>query len=450
MAELPLIASFIKAATWHGGLDEASAMLADHPELATASIHTAAILGDEATVRKFLSHDPASATATAPPFDANALTCLGLSRYLRLDPSRSAAFLQAATALLDAGADPNGGFMTRGSPPEFETPLYGASGVAHHAGMTRLLIDRGADPNDDEVAYHTPESYDNGALKVLVETGRMTRANLTMMLVRKHDWHDYDGARYLLEHGTDPNDDAGRGWLPMHHAIARDNRLEMIQLLLDHGADPLRIKDGLTAVERAARRGRDDILAEFERRGIPVERQGLAGLIAACARNDGAAIAAIAAQEPGSVQQLVANGVKLLVEFAGVGNSAGVGRLLDLGIPVGTPFAEGDGYWGLAAGSTALHNAAWRARPDTLKLLISRGAPVNLRDLAGRTPLMLAIKACVDSFWSDRRSPESVAALLGAGASIDGVTFPTGYAEVDALLAARRIAPSSEPHPHND
>jgi hypothetical protein len=35
----------------------------------------------------------------------------------------------------------------------------------------------------------------------------------------------------------------------------------------------------------------------------------------------------------------------------------------------------------------------------------------------------------------DRRSPESVAALLRAGASTEGVRFPSGYDEVDALLS---------------
>ena len=52
----------------------------------------------------------------------------------------------------------------------------------------------------------------------------------------------------------------------------------------------------------------------------------------------------------------------------------------------------------------------------------------------GRTPLALAVHACVDSYWKDRRSPESVRTLLQAGASVSGVKFPSGYAEVDALL----------------
>ena len=98
---------------------------------------------------------------------------------------------------------------------------------------------------------------------------------------------------------------------------------------------------------------------------------------------------------------------------------------------------DGDGYWGIAKDSTALHVAAWRARQATVKLLIERGAPVDVPDGQGRTPLALAVRACVDSYWSDRRSPESVAALLDAGASVEGVD-QSGYAEVDELLRQHR------------
>lgn len=66
-----------------------------------------------------------------------------LSKYVRLDSARTAGFLRAATALLDAGANPTAGFLLNG---EFETALYGAGGVAHHAEMTRLLLERGASP----------------------------------------------------------------------------------------------------------------------------------------------------------------------------------------------------------------------------------------------------------------------------------------------------------------
>ena len=48
--------------------------------------------------------------------------------------------------------------------------------------------------------------------------------------------------------------------------------------------------------------------------------------------------------------------------------------------------------------------------------------------------MVLAVKACVDSYWSSRRSPDSVEALLRAGASVSDVAFPSGYSEVDDLL----------------
>jgi hypothetical protein len=69
-----------------------------------------------------------------------------------------------------------------------------------------------------------------------------------------------------------------------------------------------------------------------------------------------------------------------------------------------------------------------------VKLLIERGSPVDVADGKGRTPLALAVRACVDSYWTERRSPESVDALLRAGASVSRVRFPSGYAEVDELL----------------
>ena len=60
----------------------------------------------------------------------------------------------------------------------------------------------------------------------------------------------------------------------------------------------------------------------------------------------------------------------------------------------------------------------------------------DARDGNGRTSLALAVRACVDSYWSDRRSPKSVEALLRAGASGRDIPFPSGYTEVDELLRA--------------
>src|ERR1700676_1057674 len=122
-----------------GTLEEAEAILARYPQVPRAGIYTAASLGAEAQVRTFLSADPKLAIAPGGPYAWDALTHLCFSRYLRIDRTRSEAFVRTARALLDAGASPNTGWyeMWQGN-REFESVIYGAAGVAQHSGMTRL------------------------------------------------------------------------------------------------------------------------------------------------------------------------------------------------------------------------------------------------------------------------------------------------------------------------
>jgi ankyrin repeat protein len=438
-----LEAACIPMGGWHasGTLKAAGALLAQKPEIARANIYVAAALGDDAGVRRFLSIDPSQATVKGGPHEWEALTYLCFSRYLRLDAARSGGFVRTATALLDAGASANTGWYEANDEPRpfWEGVIYGAAGIARNVDLTRLLLERGADPNDGETPYHVPETYNNAVMELMVESGKFNDESMTTLLLRKADWHDYDGMRYLLEHGADPNRMTRWHRTALLQALRRDNAIQNIDLLLDHGADPTMVnpETGISGVVLAARRGRGDVLSSIERRGVPVKLHGVDELAAACARNDGDSVAEIATREPHVVRALLAEGGALLTEFAGNGNTEGVRRLLDLGVSVDAQHHEGDGYFETAKESTALHVAAWRARHDTLRLLLARGAAVNQRDGQGRTPLALAIRACVDSYWKDRRSPESIEALRQAGASLDGIEVPTGYAEADALLLAK-------------
>jgi ankyrin repeat protein len=406
-----------------GTLKRAEAILAAHPEVARAGIHPAAILGDDEGVCRSIDADPASAAAKGGPRGWDALTHLCFSRYLRLDRSRSEGFERAARALLDAGASANTGwFESDHQPnPEWEPALYGAAGVAHHAGLTRLLLERGADPNDGEVTYHSPEGFDNEAMELLVGTGRLTPDSLTTMLIRKLDWTDYDGAAWLLGHGADPNHLGHWGNRALDHSLARDNPLSFIELLVDHGADPtLSSKEGTSAVVIAARVGRGDALDLFERRGFVVAMEGDDAFLAACARVEPERARRLAAADPALVARLQANDGGVVSRFAGAGNTPAVRLLLDLGFELP---------------DTALHPAVWRERRDTVNLLVERGAPLEAVDANGSTPLALAVRALVEgSEWTPHDTTGIVEALLDAGADPRSVKLPSGSAEADALL----------------
>lgn len=398
------IARFLEAASAplhehaSGDLAEAEAILAAHPRLAAKSIHVAAALGDDEAVRQHLAREPALATAKGGPRGWDALTHLAFSRYLRLDDARGDAFVRAATLLLDAGAEPNTGFFAaeHRPAPELEPVLYGAAGVAHHEGLTRLLLARGADPNHGEVEYHAAEGFRDGAMRALVESGRMTPHGLATMLHRKLDWTGYDGVVWLLEHGADPNLLTRWGHRALDHSLARGNALRFQAALLDHGADPTlaRADGATTAFTVAARAGRVDALDLFAARGFAPRWSDEDALAARLARGDAEAardrvgVAALRVTDPGLVER-----------FAGSGNARAVALLLDLGFPMGD----------------ALHVAAWRGWTEVVRLLLARGADPLARDARGETALALAERAqTAPSEWTPHESTATLDALRAA------------------------------------
>jgi hypothetical protein len=391
--EFIIAASAPRSAHPTGTLDDAEAILAANPGVAATDIYAVAILGDHVGVKRLLAEDRGRATAKGGPYGWDALTYLCFSRYLRLRGSDG--FVWAAEALLDAGTDPNTGFYEpdHQPAPTFESALYGAAGVAHHGGLTRLLLARGADPNlGGEVGYHAPEGFDNDAMQAIVESERLSASGLTTMLHRKLDWTDRDGVRWLLAHGADPNALSAWGDRALHHSLARGNALPLLETLVHYGADPFLTAPNhgdRSAVVVAARMGRADALELFARQGHGVELHGDDAFFAALARADRGGLGVSSEM----VGRLASEHPETVETLAGAGNTPAVALALDLGFPLSPD---------------ALAIAVWRERTDTVRLLLARGATVSDHELS------LAGRALIEqSDWTPHHSREILELLEG-------------------------------------
>jgi hypothetical protein len=137
-----------------GTLEEAEKILAEHPYVAQQQRAHRGDSRRRTRVRDFLSRDRGNATATGGPYGWDALCHLCFSRYLRLDtaPRRRVRSNGARADSMRVPARRTGWYETIDHPNPrqvFESAIYGAAGVAQHAGLTRLLIEHGADPNDE-------------------------------------------------------------------------------------------------------------------------------------------------------------------------------------------------------------------------------------------------------------------------------------------------------------
>lgn len=102
-------------------------------------------------------------------------------------------------------------------------------------------------------------------------------------------------------------------------------------------------------------------------------------------------------------------------------------RLLDRGV---------DPAAGMGTGMSALHWAANRGQRAAVELLVARGAPMEQRSMYDGTALGTAVWAACHEPRGDQLGV--IRALLAAGADPRAAEFPTGRADVDALLAPYR------------
>ena len=149
---------------------------------------------------------------------------------------------------------------------------------------------------------------------------------------------------------------------------------------------------------------------------------------------------AIVQEHPEIVAELADADRELVAKYCWETNTnyEAVKLMLDLGFPVAQP-ERNHGY-------TPLHNAAWAGSGDLVDLLIERGHPVNIWDpVYNATPLGFALHDCLlEKRHPEGEFPRVVKALLEAGSSLKGVTFPTGDAALDAILRGYPAASSGD------
>ena len=281
-----------------------------------------------------------------------------------------------------------------------------------HTDIVRGLLEHGADVDARTTTGYTAlllaarEGYQE-ITQALLEAGANVNAAaedgttaLVIATIRRHTTY----AEWLLDRGADPN--LGPGFTPLHWAagewdtelndlsngVAEGNqwsvfgglhapdRLRVVRLLLDHGADPnirtertpgfgIRVKGHLgnitggTAFLIAARANDVDVMRELLAHGadplIP-NRDGTTPLM----------MAAGAGHEPGitrSMESEALEAVYLCVELGADVNAVN------------------------EAGDTALHGAAWREQADSIvQFLVDRGAELDAKNNRDWTPLVIA------------------------------------------------------------
>lgn len=256
---------------WRAAAD----LLAADPTLVERHVWAAASAADPAALTRHLRAQPTLATTSGGPYQWLPLMYLC---YGRVPLGRTMQdTLSAARALLDAGADPNPGYLWCGLSTPF-TALTGVFGEGeqgpgrqprhpHADALATLLLRRGAHPADQQTLYNRMFRPDDSHLELLFSHGLATAGtspwerllseameSREQMWRRQVDWaaeHGFTGRLELLtRHGidtagatlvtpsfpTDVNARDDEGATPLHHA-AWAGDLMLIRRLLEAGSD---------------------------------------------------------------------------------------------------------------------------------------------------------------------------------------------------------------------
>ncbi|MEO5931570.1 MAG: ankyrin repeat domain-containing protein [Candidatus Kapaibacterium sp.] len=434
-----IINQFIEAML-SGEITNAERLLADDPSLPVADIYSAAAAGSSDAVALMLRNNPSLATLKGGPRGWEPILYASFSRGANISGQAASDRAGVVRLLLAAGADPNTSYIEEHYPDSPQSALYGATGVVNDPSIAEALLSAGANPNDGESIYHAAEENHRECLETLLHYG----ADLS---VRGMPWNNTplyfllgyregvkesatEGARWLLEHGADPNVTSYQiAETPLHRAVRNGRRRATVEMLLDHGADPnLPNARGLTPFALAVRFGNREAMELLRERGADTALSVVDQLLGASVLGEESKVREILAEHPTLIGSLPAEDCAPLIDAAINNNVTALRLMLDAGFDIAT---TGD------AGATALHQAAWHGREDAVAMLLAYHAPLEARcsEYQG-TPLDWALHGSMNRGNADGNYPGIVQRLIAAGAQVPDADQGSP-AVIDLLRRAR-------------
>ncbi len=297
--------------------------------------------------------------------------------------------VDAVKLLIEHGADVNAAETWQG-----QTALMWAV-AEKHAEVVQALLDHGADVGARTKRDSTPllfaaQQGDVDSARLLLDAGASVNAappdGMNPLLVASTSGHAALTA-FLLDQGADPNAANDSGYTALHYAASRRNALDLVQSLLEHGADP------------------NARIARYRARG-GVSMIGSTPLLLAAQAGNVDTMRALADAGADTSLTTTENTTLLLVAL-GVGRfgERSEGQLqrahetAQLAMEMGSEVnAVGEHGW------TAMHAAAYAGADETIQFLADRGAKLDVMDGFGQTPLSIA-SAIITAGMADYADP---------------------------------------------
>ncbi len=417
---------FLSSAWVWGDRKRAEVLRESTPELAGGHIYAACAAGDLDAVENVLATDPAAATKKGGPRNWTPILYATWSCFLS---ERADAMVRILELLLKNGADPDSYWVNDSDWKE--SALYGC--VENNCvAAARVLVDAGADPNDNESLYHACEKFNLELLETVAVNGLDPEA-VSYCIKHVMDMNWTEGILWFLDQGAEPNAiHPADEETSLHWAVKRNCSVEVIGALLEAGADPNARTStgkstalgiiGYTPLDFALRLGRDEVAALLRRHGaVPSPLPEYDRFVVACANAEHEVVERLKERY---LKDLTDDDRTLISHVAQVDNWNAVRLMAELGWPI-----DARGWMD----ATPLYWALCKGQKEMVDFLLLLGASTEPIGGYFQDP----IHTVMHNQWNRDHGQylAALARLLDHGLPVPEGCYPVGQAAVDAVLA---------------